>query len=286
MRAKGANPEMVLAEIAARQHGVVSRTQLLRAGIGEAGVSRRVQKGHLHRVHRGIYAVGHRGLSQEGRWMAAVLACGGGAVLSHRSAAELWELLDPADRWVDVSVPTMSGRKSRAGIRVYRRASLLPALTTLRKSIPVTTPAQTIADLKRVTPAALLRRAIRQAEVRGLHTGIDEKGERTRSELEYLFLRLCRRHQLPMPEVNVRIGPYEVDFLWPQQRVIVETDGYRFHRGAQAFEDDHERDLRLRAQGYDVLRLSYKQVTESPRPTISVVRLALLTGASSSFKQE
>jgi very-short-patch-repair endonuclease len=279
MRAKGANPERALAKLAARQHGVVSRAQLLRAGIGEAGVSRRAQKGHLHRAHRGIYALGHPGLSQEGRWMAAVLACGEGAMLSHRSAAELWKLLDPVDRRVDVSVPTLSGRKARAGIRIYRRTLLLPVSTTLRKNIPVTTPAQTIADLKRVAPAALLRQAIRQAEVRGLRTGIDEEGERTRSELEHLFLQLCRRHRLPMPEVNARIEPYEVDFLWRAPRVIVETDGYRFHRGAQSFEDDHERDLALRARGYDVIRLSYRQVTERPSRAIAAVRSALRSSA-------
>jgi very-short-patch-repair endonuclease len=286
MRAESANADIAVAQIAARQHGIVSRAQLLAAGLGRGGISRRAQSGRLHRVHRGIYAVGHLGLTHEGRWMAAVLACGEGAVLSHRAAAALWGLLAPVEGLVDVSAPSTSGRKQRSGICVHRRKSLDPPSTTSRRNIPVTTPARTIADLKRVVPASLRRRAIRQAEVLGLRTGMEQKGDRTRSELEHIFLRLCRRHRLPMPEVNVRVGPYVVDFLWRAQRVIVETDGYRFHRGRQAFEDDHERGLRLRAHGYDVLPLSYKQVTESPRHTISVVRLALLTGASASLKQE
>ncbi|MGB7685416.1 MAG: DUF559 domain-containing protein [Solirubrobacterales bacterium] len=127
----------------------------------------------------------------------------------------------------------------------------------------MTTPAQTIADLKSTVPAAEYRRAIRQAEVRGLRTGV-EGSDRTRSELEHRFLQLCRRTRLPKPKVNVRVGSRLVDFLWPEQRLIVETDGYRYHRGSAAFEDDHARDLELRRLGYDVLRLTFRQVTKDP----------------------
>ena len=105
----------------------------------------------------------------------------------------------------------------------------------------------------------------------GLPTGLDRPSEPTRSELEHLFLRLCRRHRLPAPEVNVRIGSREVDFLWREQRLIVETDGYRYHRGATAFEDDHERDLDLRSQAYDVLRLTYRQITKDPTRAATAV---------------
>src|ERR1700755_668726 len=108
----------------------------------------------------------------------------------------------------------------------------------------------------------------------GLPTGLEPTAP-TRSELEDRFLRLCRRHRLPMPEVNVRFGPYEVDFLWRSQRLIVETDGYRFHRGAQAFEDDHDRDLGLRARGYEVHRFTYRQVTEQPAQLAAALRNAL-----------
>lgn len=111
-----------------------------------------------------------------------------------------------------------------------------------------------------------LKRAIRQAGVLGLQIDRPREADQTRSELEHLFLRLCKRHGLPMPEVNVRIDSLLVDFLWRERRLIVETDGYRYHRGREAFEDDRERDLRLRALGYEVVRLSYRQVVdESPR---------------------
>ncbi|MFN8162356.1 MAG: DUF559 domain-containing protein [Solirubrobacterales bacterium] len=261
---KPANPDLVAARIAARQHGVVSHRQLLAAGLSRNSVSKRCGKGRLHRVHRGVYAVGHPGLSSQGRWMAAVLACGDAAVLSHLSAAGLWSLLPTPSGPVHVSIPTGSGRDKRPGIRIHRCAALTPDLVTRRLSIPVTTPARTIADLRGTIPAAQLRRAIRQAEVLGLQTGLDESSEPTRSELEHLFLRLCRRHRLPTPEVNVRIGSREVDFLWREHRVVVETDGYRYHRGSTAFEDDHDRDLELHTEGFDVLRFTYRQVTSTP----------------------
>jgi very-short-patch-repair endonuclease len=138
----------------------------------------------------------------------------------------------------------------------------------------VTTPARTIADLPGVVPASQLRRAIRQAEVLGLRTGLDPLVP-TRSELEDRFLALCRRHRLPAPEVNVRVGGVEVDFLWRDAKLVAETDGYRYHRGGRAFEDDHERNLTLNALGYEVRRFTYSQVIERPRRVVAAVRAAL-----------
>lgn len=207
--------------------------------------------------------------------MAAVLACGDDTVLSHRSAACLWGLLDPTRGQVDVMIATASGRDRRRGIRIHRSRSLAPKDTTRRHGIPVTTSARTIADLKRVASAAELRRAIRQAEVLGLRTGETARAEPTRSELEDRFLALCRRHDLPSPQVNARLGRYLVDFLWPERRLIVETDGYRYHRGALAFEEDRQRDVELRLQGYEVVRLTYRQVTETPDRAIAAVQAAL-----------
>jgi very-short-patch-repair endonuclease len=132
------------------------------------------------------------------------------------------------------------------------------------RGIPVTTPARTIADLRAVVSPSELRRAIRQAGVLGLPTGFDAPEDRTRSELEHRFLKLCARHRLPRPEVNVRIGSLTVDFLWRKRRLIVETDGYRYHRGKAGFEDDRSRDLELRTLGYEVTRLSYRQVVDEP----------------------
>lgn len=207
--------------------------------------------------------------------MAAVLACGDGAALSHLSAAALWSLLEPQQGPIHVSVPTRAGRRRRQGIRIHRSATLLPRSISRHHRIPVTTPARTIADLRGAVPPSQHRRAIRQAEVRGYPTGLARGSEPTRSELEDLFLRLCSLHRLPKPEVNVRIGGHEVDFLWRPQRVIVETDGYRFHRGSQAFEDDHERDLELRSRGYDLLRLSHRQITANPERAAAAVVKAL-----------
>jgi very-short-patch-repair endonuclease len=273
---KGADANRKIAEIAARQHGVVSIRQLAAAGLTRDAAAKRARASRFHRVHRGVYAVGHRAISLEGRWMAAVLACGPGAVLSHRSAANLWRLLPAQDEPIEVSVRTNGGRKRRPGIRIHRTLTLSPTGWCIgRSAIPVTTPARTIADLRRVAAPAELRRAIRQAEVFGMQTGLEQSTAPTRSELEDRFLALCRRQRLPRPEVNVRVGPYEVDFLWREQGLIVETDGYRFHRGSQAFEDDHERNLGLRAHGWDVLRFTYRQVSENPGRVAAVIRREL-----------
>jgi very-short-patch-repair endonuclease len=215
--------------------------------------------------------------------MAAVLACGPGAVLSHRSAAELWGLLKhrPGTNPVDVSVPSQAGRAKRRGIHLHRRPGFSAGAVTRERGIPVTTVAQTIADLKGELPPAELRRAIRQAEVLGFRTGLEETSERTRSELEHLFFRLCERHGLPRPEVNVRIGRHLVDFLWRDHRLVVETDGYQYHRGRAAFEDDRERDLELRRRGYTILRLTFRQITDTPNDVAAVLGKELAAGSGS-----
>ena len=138
----------------------------------------------------------------------------------------------------------------------------------------MTTPAQTLADLRGVVPEARWRRAVRQAEVLGLRTGL-EKTEPTRSELEDEFLQLCDRHRIPKPEVNVRVGAHEVDFLWRAERLVVETDGYRYHRGWQAFENDHDRDLVLRGLGLSVVHFTFRQVTSEPDRVAALVAVEL-----------
>lgn len=230
--------------------------------------------------------------------MAATLACGRieegvgsvlhrwGAALSHRSAACLWGLLKPREEAVDVSVPGGGGKKKRKGIRLHRSLTLLPADVTLRSGIPVTTPARTITDLRRASKGTAplvsprqLRRAIRQADVLGLRVEAGEKHDRTRSDLEGDFLVLCRRYRLPAPEVNVRVGPYLVDFLWRDRLVAVETDSYLYHRGRTAFHDDRARDLELRARGFQVVRISERQVDEEAARVAEVLRGALRVGA-------
>ncbi len=271
-------PDGRLAQVAARQHGVVTTSQLLQVGIDKSGVERRVCAGRLHRVHRGVYAVGHRALSREGRWMAAVLACGDGAVLSHGSAAALWGLIRPLDDPIDVSVPSASGRARRRGIRVHRCPSLRVSsssrmsresrhfpLVTVRQRIPVTSVPRTLDDLRRGRyPERLVRRAQRQAELAKYALPPRTSRRRTRSDLEDDFLDFLRRHRLPRPEVNVKLGRHEVDFFWRSHTLVVETDFYGTHRGEVSFEDDHQRDMELRRMGYVVHRYTGAQLTSYP----------------------
>jgi very-short-patch-repair endonuclease len=269
--------DRAIARIAQGQHGVVTITQLLDAGVNPNGVSRRVKSGRLHRIYRGVYAVGHAGLSNEGRWMAAVLACGAGAVLSHRAAGALWEIT-PLPSLVDVTVPSRAGRSRRDGIRLHRSSTLLPSHCTLRLGIPVTTPARTLADLRRILPRDEFAEALRKAEFHRLPVGDCFDLDHTRSELEKRFVALCRWHRLPKPEVNVRVGPFLVDFAWPELRLIVEVDGWRSHGTRSAFESDRARDAELKVLGYDVVRFTWRQVTRDSKAVATTLR-ALLAGS-------
>jgi len=226
--------------------------------------------------------------------MAAVLACGDGAVLSHHSAAALWELLKPVEGAIHVSTPATSGRKSQRGIHFHRCPSLFTPrepspspsypdqeggrgrrlLITRRHRIPVTTVPRTIDDLEGTIAPYLLRRAIRQAEHKGHHLeGIES--DRTRSDLETAFLALYRSHRILPPEVNVKLGRGVVDFLWREQRLVVEADFFTYHRGSVSFEDDHARDLDLRQQGFTVLRFTDTQLEEEPERVAADVAAAL-----------
>lgn len=246
MRPKRASPDQLVAEIADRQHGVITVGQLLWAGLTRSAIKRRVQSARLHPVHRGVYAVGRRTLTVEGHWMAAVLALGEMAVLGFESAGALWGMISrPRTPFpVHVVLPSYSGRRRRKGITVHRSATLSRRDTTRRKNIPVTTPARTRRDL-----------------------GFES--EKTRSHLERAFLLLVRAAGLPRPEVNVRVGRYEVDFLWRDVRVIVEVDGWSHHSNRSSFEADRRRDRDLRLRGYTVLRFTYREVTEDPRAVVA-----------------
>jgi very-short-patch-repair endonuclease len=274
---KSASPDVAIARTAAGQHGVIATSQLLAAGVGHGTITKRVGEGRIHRLHRGVYAVGHRGVSIEGRWMAAVLACGTGAALSHRSAAALWALLPAQGGPVDVAVPSHAGRRRRAGIRIHRCPSLGRSSGSIvaHRGIPVTSVLRTIADLKSAVPSWQWWRAVRQAEFLGLPLGPEVESDGTRSDLERDFLRLCRRHGLPAPEVNVRVGRWTVDFLWRRARVVAETDFFGYHRGRAAFRDDRTRELDLRRRGFAVRRFSEEQVNECPAEVAADLRQAL-----------
>ena len=215
--------------------------------------------------------------------MAAVLACGPGAALSHTSAGWLWGILrnprrpsaDPLEGHPDggishVTVPREC--KSRRGIKVHRSRTLLPSHTTRRLGIPVTTPSRTLFDLRRTLPQRVFAAALRQAEFLELPVDPDLGPDETRSDMEAIFLALCRRHRLPKPEVNVRIGEFDVDFLWPERRLAVEVDGWDAHRTRSAFEEDRARDLKLKLLGYEGVRFTWRQLTEDSAAVASALR--------------
>ena len=268
-----------IAALAERQHGVVSRRQLLALGIDRDRIARRLAQGRLHRVHRGVYAVGHRVLSVRGRWMAAVLAAGPGAVLSHRAAATLHDIAQGGA--IEVTVPQK--RRRHHGF-VTRTATLATDEITEVDGIPVTTVARTLLDLAAVWPAHRVERAAHEAELRRLTSPTSlaalldryprRKGtpalrrivalgaQPTRSELESRFLSFLDDEQLPRPSTNAEVEAFEVDCLWRAERVIVELDGHATHVTRSKFERDRARDRALQIAGWRVIRITWRQLHE------------------------
>jgi hypothetical protein len=282
LRQDGPPLDRALAELAGRQWGVVSLAQLRALGIGARAVQLRASTGRLHRVHRGVYAVGHRALRVEGRRLAAVLACGPGAVLSHRSAASHWGLLATEQVGIDVTAPR--GRQGAPGIRLHRSRSLDAQDTTNHEGIPITTVHRTLLDLAATVRPDQLERALAQAmylQVYDQHA-IDDviarsNGHRgtsvlkqatkqepqiTKSDWEIRMLRLVRAAHLPEPICNRPLhapdhGECKPDFYWPAHNLIVETDGWEAHRTLAAFRSDRAKDAALTAAGYKVLRFTW-----------------------------
>jgi very-short-patch-repair endonuclease len=273
---------MALAELAARQWGVVSLAQVRALGISAGAVEHRLLTGRLHRVHRGVYAVGHAHLGPEARRLAAVLASGPGAVLSHRSAAAHWKLLPELTGPVEVTAP--ASRHGVAGIRLHRARSLDARDTTRHETIPITTVPRTLLDLASTADAQDLEQAIAQAQrlrrcsdralagaiaranghrgTRTLRETATQGAAFTRSRFERRFLALLRRHHLPAPKVNHPLAApdhrrLEVDFHWPAHGLVVETDGWESHGTRHAFEQDRRRDAALTAAGYRVVRFTW-----------------------------
>lgn len=256
-------PDARIAALAATQHGVVARQQLL-VLLGEDAIDRRLRTGRLHRLHRGVYAVGHPVLTEDARRLAAVMSCGAGAVLSHRSAAALWGLLLGEPERQDVSVPGRAGR-ARRDVRLHRPRVLGPIDVNAVRGIPATTPRRTLADLRQVADPRTVERAAEQAVVLKLLVEDRPTTTLTRSELEERMLALIRRHGLPPPCCNEPVRGlsgrvYLGDFVWPDHAAVVETDGRATHGTTAAFERDRERDADLTLAGYRVLRFTYMQV--------------------------
>ncbi|HEU4658280.1 MAG TPA: type IV toxin-antitoxin system AbiEi family antitoxin domain-containing protein [Capillimicrobium sp.] len=289
-----------IAALAGRQHGVVAHRQLSELGLSDRAISRRLAAGRLIPIHHGVYAVGHAALSQHGRWLAAVLACGPTAVLSHGSAAALWELTSYQPSKIHVIVQTYAGLTAPRGVRLHRYRSLVPQDVARRRAIPVTSVARTLLDLAPVLPRRKLERAIGQADVFGLldirdaerliaahprRPGVKAFAASltrhrpelalSRSDFEDRLVELCERHDLPAPRKNVLLADLEVDLHWPGTDVVAEADGFAFHRTRAAFENDRRRDAVLSLAGYRVHRFTDRQVAGQPELVAAVLRRSL-----------
>lgn len=270
--------------LARRQHFVVARRQLLELGLSADWIRHRLASGRLHPIHPGVYAVGRPEVTQMGRWMAAVLACGENAVLSHESAAALWRIRPDRGRRrpIDVSIRADSGRR-RPGISVHRRPRLKAFDLTTHRGIPVTTPVRTLIDLATALTPNHLEAAVNEADaldlvdpetlraaledhpgqpgVRPLKTLLDRYTFRlTDSELERRFLRIVRAAGLPLPETQVKGDDHRMDFHWPELGLVVETDGFRYHRTPSRQARDSRRMQAHAAAGRTAVRFSHCEI--------------------------
>jgi very-short-patch-repair endonuclease len=272
--------------LAASQHGVVSRRQLLELGLSPQAIQHRIKRGRLHRVDRGVYSVGRPELSQRGRWMAAVIACGPGAVLSHGSAAALWGIDEERGRLIDVAVPA-SSRCRREGVRTHRCRSLKQTHVARNDGIPVTTVIRTLVDNAAHLDRAAMERAVNEADrlglvdpeslrsaldfcggvpgVASLRTLLDRRTFRlTDSDLERRFLAIVDATGLARPLTRQRLNGFRVDFHWPDLGLVVETDGLRYHRTPAQQARDRVRDQAHTAAGLVPLRFTHEQVRYEP----------------------
>jgi putative AbiEi antitoxin of type IV toxin-antitoxin system/uncharacterized protein DUF559 len=292
-------PDVTVARLAAEEWGVLSGAELDRCGLTRRMIAERVDRGQLHWLHRGVYAVGHPSVSVEGRFLAAVKACGPGAVLSHFSAAVLWDMVDWDERYPEVTVRDTTPRVHR-GIVVHRTRYLEARDRRRHKGIPVTSPARTALDLASVLPARAARRAVRQAlsdrwlAMHNLLKILERQPRRpgakalrrivatgpapTRSMLEDVVLDLILAAGLEHPDVNLpivvdgrRVIP---DFRWPRRRLVVEADGAAWHGDQLAREDDSERQALLEAHGERVVRITWRQAIGHRSQTVARLRAA------------
>lgn len=292
--------------LAERQHGVVDHRQLLELGVGDGLIFRRQEAGLLIPLHRGVYALAHRRMTREERWMAAVLACGPGAVLSHFSAGRLWGLCGSSGR---VEVLRQSGGfrpGGHRGVRLHQTRRLHRYEVTIQRGIPVATMERVLLDLAGKRDSKQLERMLVQAykrdgfswsrfgrittrrrgckgvgRLRRIALEVNPEALETRSDSEIDFLALWREESTLTPVVNVLVEGHLVDFLWPAQKVIVETDSWSHHGDRPTFEGDRQRDVDLIAAGYQVYRTTYKMLQRNPDPFLENVRRALCSRTAS-----
>jgi predicted transcriptional regulator of viral defense system len=293
-----ARRERELAALARRQHGVVSRRQLVAGGLSVRTIERRVEAGRLSALHRGTYVFGGGRIGPRGEWMAAVLACGEGALLSHRSAAALWGLVRRSGRH-GVDVTAAAGRR-RPGIIVHE-GGIHKDDHAVAARIPVTSVARTLFDLAEVVDERRLGRAFEEADrlslmriaaledvcargygrraLRSIRRMIEEARVPViaRTDLEERFALFCREHDIVPTATNVEVLGDEVDAFWPRERVIVELDGYAFHRHRAAFETDRRKDVARQVAGYRAIRVTDRRLEREPDEVAEEIR-ALLAG--------
>jgi hypothetical protein len=289
--------ERRIAALAKRQRGYILRRELLAIGLGAKAVDYRVTTGRLIPEFAGVYAVGHRPTLPQDRAYGALLACGEGAVLSHRSAAAVWGIFK---RWEQPFEVTAPSRHRRAGIRIHQ-ATLTCRDVTTQIGLPVTSPARTVLDMApRLADKALaravndlrragylhladlselLRRHPRNAASKRLRPFVERRTGPTRSEFEDAFLAFAERFGLPQPLVNTHVAGFEVDALFPGQRVIVELDGWSFHSSRESFIGDRDRDAELLARGYRTVRLTWERLNEAPEREAARLRAILALAA-------
>lgn len=294
-----------IAALAARQHGVVSRRQLRALGLSDTEITGRARSGYLQPVFREAFAVGHSAISRQGRLLAAVLACGDGAVLSHGSAAELLGLRDKRPSLIDVIPPNWSGRKIQ-GIRWHRVLLPTPEEIEIRRGTPCTSPARTLVDMAGWLHPESLRRLVEQTAVlrlldvaaidrvlaRGRRRGAPAlraalavwrcdgmRDQKLRSLFEGRVLPRLVEEGLPTPRCNVRMQidgrPIEVDLLWEEKRLVIEADGEETHGTRAAFQEDRRRDQALLASGYSVARITWRQLEKEPEAVVNRIRRML-----------
>ncbi|HEX4731945.1 MAG TPA: type IV toxin-antitoxin system AbiEi family antitoxin domain-containing protein [Solirubrobacterales bacterium] len=300
--------EAGIGRLALSQNGVVTLEQLEGLGLSRRAIQQRERVGRLHRIHQGVYSLTPGLMTERGTFMAAVLACGPEALLSHRSAAYLWGIVDEWEEPIDVTAPNRRGR-SPAGVAAHRDGSLRPVDKATRFGIPCTSLARTLLDYAGVAPEWKVRKAVAEAEVlRLLHRPtvwallkksrrrrgvarlrlildtIHPQTKKTRSELERQFLSMCARVGVPEPEVNVWLTAadgkrYQADFLWRDGRLIVEADSRRFHETDSAFVKDRKREQQLQLARWRVSRCTWEEVEQEPRRLATTIQ-GLLAQAS------
>lgn len=290
----GAEEERAIARLAGTQHGIVTTRQLAGSGFGARAIRRRVDGGWLVRVHDGVYQVGVFGGAYASE-MAGLLLCGPRSAISHWTSVAVYEL---APRRELVEVSTVSGVRRR-GVRAHRVANLPDHDVVVRHGLRVTTPGRTLVDLAATAPPAVLERLVEEFQVQRLARPADlleairrsagrpgikklravcdfvDEPSFTRSEAERGLRRLVKAAALPVPRTNVRLAGWEVDAVWERQRLVVEVDGYRYHRTRAKFERDRLKDAQLLVAGYRVLRVTWRQLTREPERVVATIAAAL-----------